>query len=173
LSGTGASFWRICGRVLAVVAALAGLALILFLALRASPSVAKMNVLPKAWGKAVDAHDFARNVAGFLGLRLWLEICLRPLAAAWSDRLLARTTLAVAVLVAGLELVQLFLPKRVADVQDVIAGWLGLALAVVVVWILKKAAGAFRSWRAGVKVKAAAAATAGATIDKPDTEVSL
>lgn len=100
------------------------LAAVLYAGLKTRPEMRVIPGLPAAWGDWLDAHDFLKNAVGFAVLTGAAHLAF--------PRTRARNAAAVALLVAGIELAQLFLPQRCSDVNDVVAGWLGVAVASVV-----------------------------------------
>lgn len=102
------------------------LALALYAGLKARPEMRSIPGLRPAWGDWLDTHDFLKNVVGFAVLAGAAHLA--------SPRTVARNAGALALLVVGIELAQLWLPQRCSDPQDVAAGWLGVALATVA-WI--------------------------------------
>lgn len=143
LRGAGA-----CCAVLAVL-------IVAFLALRPEPEIKRLTFFPRELALFFDRHDFLKNVIGFAILRLALAAALAPWTArlgggTWRCNL--RLSAAAGALVVGLELVQLTLPKRTFDWNDIAAGLLGVA-AVSLALGLTAAAG--RLLRAKFKKEAA------------------
>ena len=109
-------------------------AAICYLALKPSPSIQNIPLMPRALGRWLEHEDFFCNVSGFLVL----TIAIHGTFARWrreSAPAVAGRALMLAGLVAGLEVAQLWLPKRVFDLQDIAAGWLGVVLGSLP-WLL-------------------------------------
>jgi hypothetical protein len=111
------------------------LAATLYAGLRTRPEMRSIPGVPASWGDWLDVHDFLKNVVGFAVLSGAAHL-------AFPGNVI-RNAFVLAVLVVGIELVQLLLPRRVIDVKDVVAGGLGVAL-VSGVWL---AAAAMRAQR--------------------------
>lgn len=117
-------WWRYARYVPAAIS----IAVICYLALKPSPSIQNIPLMPRALGRWLEHEDFFCNVSGFVALTVVIHTTFarwrfEPAAA------VARRAVLLAVLVAGLEIAQLWLPKRVFDLHDIAAGWLGVVLA--------------------------------------------
>ncbi len=111
-----------------LVPAAASVAAICYLALKPSPSIQNVPLMPRALGRWFEQEDFFCNVSGFFVL----TVVIHATFARWRREAagaVAWRALGLAVLVAGLEIAQLWLPKRVFDRHDIAAGWLGVVLA--------------------------------------------
>lgn len=83
--------------------------------------------VPASWGDWLDVHDFWKNAAGFAVLAAATHL-------AFPGRV-RRNTVGLVLLVVGIELTQQLLPRRVSDVNDVVAGCLGVAIATGI-WLV-------------------------------------
>lgn len=116
---------RRCGRLAPLVLAVG---LTAFLQLRPEPSLGDIGFVPRSWVWIFDSHDFLKNMAGFGGLAAALHLAVGD----WRTetwRAAARRAAWLGLLVVSLELAQLGLPERSCDWRDVVAGWIGIALA--------------------------------------------
>ena len=95
-----------------------------FLSLRARPSLADLPWIPRAWVFFFDGHDFLNNVVGFGGLAGAVHFAFARSGAPRRDIIHRAGVLACVVFV--LELAQSFRPMRSCDWRDVLAGWLGI-----------------------------------------------
>jgi len=99
------------------------LAATLYAGLKATPEMRSFPGMPVAWGDWLDEHDFLKNTVGFA--------VLAGAAYFAFPRRVALNAGALALLVVGIELTQRLLPQRNFDLYDIVAGWLGVALATV------------------------------------------
>lgn len=124
--------------------ALLALLVIAFLALRPESEIKKINFMPRDVALFFDRHDFLKNVIGFAGLRFALAVALAPwsrtLGGGWRGNL--RISAATGALVVCLELVQLTMPRRSFDWNDIAAGMLGIAAVGMPLGLLAQAASA-------------------------------
>jgi hypothetical protein len=136
MKSVGIAFWRIIFVILLVA--------VFYFAWKPSPAIMQVPWMPAWLGNWFDQHDFAKNVIGFgilalAGFTAWDRGPVKTGTRLWSWRGLrtsrdGKLLAAFCVLVVVLELGQLALPKRVCDWADVLAGWLGIALA----WCLNR-----------------------------------
>ena len=110
------------------------MATICYLALKPSPSLQDIPLMPRPFGRWLEQYDFLCNVSGF-----WLlTLVVHATWARWREEeatAVAWRALPLIGLVAGLETMQWWLPKRVFDLHDIAAGWLGVALGSLP-WLL-------------------------------------
>lgn len=102
------------------------LAVTLYAGLKVRPEMRDLPGMRAEWGDWLDAHDFLKNAVGFAVLAGASHLAF--------PRRVVRNAVAVALLVAGLELAQRFLPERNPDPADLVAGWTGGALATAA-WV--------------------------------------
>jgi hypothetical protein len=107
------------------------LAATLYAGLRTHPEMRSIPGVPVSWGDWLDRHDFLKNVAGFAVLTAATHLAF--------PGNVVRSAIMLAVFVAGIELFQLSLPRRVIDVNDVVAGCLGVMVGTGV-WLAATAA---------------------------------
>ena len=108
----------------------AGVAVILYLQLKPSPSAQSIPFLPQAVAALLDADDFLNNVAGFGALAILTHFAFAGFRRELGRRVFVRAAVLAATVVV-LEIAQLWLPMRHCDWHDVLAGWAGIALASV------------------------------------------
>lgn len=99
------------------------LAATLYAGLKTTPEMRSLPGMPVAWGDWLDAHDFLKNTVGFAVLAGAAHFAF--------PRRVALNAGALALLVVGIELTQRLLPQRIFDLNDIVAGWLGVALATL------------------------------------------
>ena len=116
---------------------LGALAAIVFLGVKPTSGIEELNVVPVQWARYIDARDDLRNVLGFFILGgVMLGIVPRRGWLIWS-RGFVLALLVLLLLVPALESVQHFLPGRKSDARDLLTGWLGVALALALVSLLR------------------------------------
>ena len=108
------------GKVL-LLTALIGLGAGLYLSCRPSPAFSTIRWLPHWFSKWADRHGVFRNFPAYALLATPFLILTRNHA---GQR--AGIMIFLAILAAALEVVQLWIPPRVADVKDVLTSWAGL-----------------------------------------------
>lgn len=124
--------WLMVARVLGLGAA-AGL--FMFFAWRASPWLGELPWLPHWLSAWADEHGVARNVAAFFAFGL---VGFTLLGRGWRPAVLQ------GVFATGLEVVQIWLPRRLFDWRDIVASLLGLFLG----WLgVTACAWLIRVWR--------------------------
>jgi hypothetical protein len=96
------------------------LVLVLYLGLRPTPAIVTAKLFPRSLAVWFDHHDVFKNILGF-GVFSFSALMAWP-RSRWP-------LLSIAILIVLLEVVQLWLPHRVASLRDIIAGGCGLALA--------------------------------------------
>ncbi len=113
----------------AVLLALAGTGLIVFLALMSNPDVGHLHVLPRRWSYLLDQHHGFRHIVGYFGFYLLLAVL--SAITDWFVSLRRRLGLVagLCLFAAVLELAQLFVPRRSVNFIEVLASWAGLILA--------------------------------------------
>jgi glycopeptide antibiotics resistance protein len=97
------------------------LAMVLYLGFRPSPAIVTAWVVPRWMGVWFDHHDTVKNLFGFFvvalaGFMAWPQY-------RW------RIGLSIAILIVSIEIIQRWMPYRVSDYRDIIAGWGGIAFA--------------------------------------------
>lgn len=107
-----------------------GAGVILYLELKPSPSAQSIPYLPRSWAALLDASDFLNNVVGFGGLAILTHFAFAGFRREFGRRVLIRAAILAGAVVI-LEMVQLMLPMRYCDWHDVLAGWIGIAVASV------------------------------------------
>jgi VanZ family protein len=110
------------------------LAVILFFALKANPEVPKAMAPLKA-RIFFNTFDAFRNQLAFalFGIATLLLLMGRSF---WNRKQLVAVSL-IALLIPLLEVLQIWMPQRHADVGDVLNGWLGLGLACIVYLVVR------------------------------------
>ena len=116
------------GRICRYVPATISVAVICYLALKPSPSVAEVPFMPRWLGRWLDHEDFLCNVSGYLVLTIVIHATFSGWRRAAAGVVWRRAAW-LGVLVAGLECGQLFLPRRFFDLHDIASGWLGVVVA--------------------------------------------
>jgi VanZ family protein len=96
------------------------LAMVLYLGLRPTPAIVTTRLFPRIMAVWFDHHDVFKNIFGF-GVLSFSAFKAWP-RARWP-------VIFIASLIVLLEILQLWLPHRVASVRDIIAGECGLAIA--------------------------------------------
>jgi VanZ family protein len=110
---------------------------ILFLALKPTPGLEELHILPLRWARYIDGTDDLRNIAGFfsLAVAIWVLLVGGRKKIPWRQVRIALVF--VVLLVPAVEVVQLFLPGRFSDLRDVGTGWLGIALAAAAIAVVR------------------------------------
>jgi hypothetical protein len=101
----------------------AGSALAIFLSLRASPATSTVSWLPKTITHWADGHGQSCNFPAYGVLALTF------LAIAPNVRRQAQVVLGLFGLIASMEVIQFWIPKRTCDPGDIFWGWLGVSVA--------------------------------------------
>jgi len=120
-------FVSVAARLLRWLPLVVALGYALLAGLKSTPEMRFLPGMPWSLGVWLDAHDFAKNVAGFA--------LLTAAAHGAFPRHWGRNALAVGGLAVAIEGMQYFMPHRFADLRDVAAGLVGVALASGV-WLL-------------------------------------
>ncbi len=100
---------------------------VIYLSVCSGPTTATVPWMPRYLALWLDGHDFIKNLLGFFVLGITGMAAVggeRPLIRPW------RLAVVLTLFVVCLELIQLKLPHRVADVRDVLAGWVAILLAL-------------------------------------------
>lgn len=117
---------RVVVKVLVVVGLTAAIA---FLALRSSPYLQYVPWMPRRLGVWADSNGVARNAVAFFGLGLAVFLLV--------GRRIAHLA-ALCVFSAAIEVAQRWIPGRVFDWQDIVAGTIGILLAWPVAWAVRR-----------------------------------
>ncbi len=113
-------------RTIAVAAFTVVTVAVIYLSVRSGSPTSTVPWIPKFLANWFDAHDVLKNLVGFFMLGITGMAALggeRPLIRPW------RLAAVLMLFVVCLELAQLKIPNRVADIRDVQAGWAAILLA--------------------------------------------
>lgn len=108
---------------------------VVYLSLRASPSMQEISWLPRELAGWADRHAHLRHAVGFVLVSMFALSLLGARGRGSSHRKIpdflrsdSPILAALCLLVAVLELAQLFLPRRSCDWEDILAGMCGIGI---------------------------------------------
>lgn len=103
-------------------------AVVLYFELKPQPSIASAPFMPRPLGLFFDEHDFLNNILAFGALAAATHYAFCGWRRENGSRLFGRAAI-VALGVVALEFAQAFVPNRSCDWHDMVAGWIGIAVA--------------------------------------------
>jgi len=113
-------FGAVCFRLGIIGVGLFGVGLAIYLSLKPSPSMNAVRWLPRFITAWADRHGQSDNFVAYS----MLSIPFLMVAPGRLERACVTTSLAI--LVAAMEIIQIWIPTRVADEWDIFWGWSGL-----------------------------------------------